>query len=96
MKRHRVALGERRKRLAQRVDGGGAEFGRLAFQRPVSRADFERALHRGFETAPDRDIERQRARLHRDAREAGTAENPMHALFGGECERSGVFRPLRR
>ena len=65
---HRVALGERRQRFADRSGRGLTEFFRLALQRAAHRADFERALHRAIETAADRGVQQQRTRLHRRRR----------------------------
>jgi hypothetical protein len=39
----------------------------LPLKRAAGRADVERAFDRRFEAAPDRDIERQTARLHFDS-----------------------------
>ena len=46
---------------ASRIElvAAATHLGRLAVQRAGGRADFERALHRRIETAPDRDIERR-------------------------------------
>ena len=56
----------------------------MTLKRAAGRSDFKRALHRRVETAPDRDVERQIARLHGNTRESGLSEDAMNALLGGE------------
>src|SRR4051794_14066016 len=65
-------------------------------ERAAGGSDFERALYRRLQTAAERDVEREIARLHRNAGEAGRTEDAVHARLRGERERSGIFRPLRR
>src|SRR5207247_10715218 len=84
VERHGLPLGERRQNLSDRTGGSGANVSLLAFQRAARRPDFERALHSRIKTAPDRDVERKIAWLHRYPGEAGPAQYPMHPRFGGE------------
>ena len=67
-KRHRRPLEKRRQRFAHRIGRGGDHFRRLLGERAGGGSDVERASDRGIEAAPDRDIQRQIARLHGDRR----------------------------
>ncbi len=64
----------------------------MPLQRAGRRADFERGLNRRIKTAPDRNIEREIARLHRYPRKTCRAQDVRHALLGGKCKRTRVFR----
>src|SRR6202165_6040787 len=69
-----------------------AHVGRLLRKRAGGGADFQRGLDRRIEAAPDRKIEREIARLHVYPGESGLAQYAVPARFGGERERTGVFR----
>ena len=90
VERHGLPLGERRQNLSDRTGGSGANLSLLAFQSAARRSDFERALHSRIKTAPDRDVERKIAWLHRYPGETGPAQYPMHPRFGGERERPWI------
>src|SRR3981189_2232309 len=78
---HGLSPCERREGFAYRIGGGGAHVRRLLLERAGSRADFKRALDRPLQTAPDRDIEREIARLHFYSAKSGLAQYAGDALL---------------
>src|SRR5712664_2361362 len=78
---HGLFPSERREGFAYRLGSGGANVRRLALQRAVSRADFERTLDRRIQTVPDRDIEREIAWLHFYPAKSGFAQYAGDALL---------------
>src|SRR4051812_12748631 len=74
-------------RLGCRCDYGG----RLLRKRAGGWPDLKSGLRRRLQTAPDREVERDVARLHHDLPESCLAEDAADALLRRERERTRIF-----